>query len=227
MLFSQKEKLCKFIGINWKKWEKVGKDAKKSEKMKKDAKEAKHVYFFAFATIFFLIYYAEKRAGCVVWAYAHTTFPYSHWRAQREPSCPAGLKGMTKHKLDPSVRKKVTDPNARRKLLPLKVYCTKEERAVIEEQAQTAGMSVSEYLRRVGQGVPVQSRVDKQAVKELAKVAAALGRAGGLLKMLLKNEERLLGYTGAQMKTLTMATVKDMADMQSSLALISKRILKD
>ena len=60
---------------------------------------------------------------------------------------------MTKHKLDPSVRKKGTDPNARRKLLPLKVYCTKEERAVIEEQAKTAGMSVSEYLRNVGKGI--------------------------------------------------------------------------
>lgn len=44
----------------------MGKNAKKSEKVKKDAKEAKHVYFFAFAPIFFLIYYAEKRAGCVV-----------------------------------------------------------------------------------------------------------------------------------------------------------------
>ena len=116
--------------------------------------------------------------------------------------------------------------SARRKLQPLKVYCTEEERGRIERQAETSGMSVSEYLR-VGQGMPVQSRVDKQAVKELAKVAAALGRAGGLLKMLLRNEERLLGYTGAQLKTLTMATVKDMADMQSSLALISKRILKD
>ena len=84
----------------------------------------------------------------MAWAYAHPTFPYSHWRAQREPSCPAGLKGMTKHKLDPAVRKKGTDPNARRKLLPLKVYCTKEERAVIEEQAKTAGMNTCGMLER-------------------------------------------------------------------------------
>ena len=83
---------------------------------------------------------------------------------------------MTKHKLDPAVRKKGTDPNARRKLLPLKVYCTKEERAVIEEQAKTAGMSVSEYLRNVGKGTPVKSRVDVQAIKALAKVNADLGR---------------------------------------------------
>ena len=99
----------------------------------------------------------------MAWAYAHPTFPYSHWRAQREPSCPAGLKGMTKHTLDPSVRKKGTEqPDARRKLLPLKVYCTKEERALIEGQAETAGMSVSEYLRNVGKGTPVKSRVDVQ-----------------------------------------------------------------
>ena len=57
--------------------------------------------------------------------------------------------------------------SARRKLQPLKVYCTEEERGRIERQAETSGMSVSEYLRRVGQGMPVQSRVDKQAVKEL------------------------------------------------------------
>lgn len=113
----------------------------------------------------------------MAWAYAHPTFPYSHWRAQREPSCPAGLKGMTKHKLDPSVRKKGTEqPDARRKLLPLKVYCTKEERALIEGQAETAGMSVSEYLRNVGKGTPVKSRVDVQAIKALAKVNADLGR---------------------------------------------------
>lgn len=170
----------------------------------------------------------KKRAGCVVWAYAHPTFPYSHWRAQREPSCPAGLKDMAKHKLDPSVRKKGTDqPDARRKLLPLKVYCTKEERAVIEGQADTAGMSVSEFLRNVGKGTPVKSRVDGQAIKTLAKVNADLGRAGGLLKMLLKNEERLIGYSGEQLRQMTTSTVNEISRLQSSLALISNRILKD
>ena len=163
----------------------------------------------------------------MAWAYAHPTFPYSHWRAQREPSCPAGLKGMTKHKLDPSVRKKGTEqPDARRKLLPLKVYCTKEERALIEGQAETAGMSVSEYLRNVGKGTPVKSRVDVQAIKALAKVNADLGRAGGLLKMLLKNEERLIGYSGEQLRQMTNNTVGEINRLQSSLALISKRILR-
>lgn len=117
--------------------------------------------------------------------------------------------------------------SARRKLQPLKVYCTEEERGRIERQAEMSGMSVSEYLRRVGQGMPVQSRVDKQAVKELAKVAAALGRAGGLLKMLLKNEERLIGYSGEQLRQMTNNTVGEINRLQSSLALISKRILRD
>ena len=62
------------------------------------------------------------------------------------------------------------------------MYCTKEERAVIEEQAKTAGMSVSEYLRTVGKGTPVKSRVDVQAIKAFAKVNADLGRAGAYSK---------------------------------------------
>lgn len=156
-------------------------------------------------------------------------FPYSHWRAQREPSCPAGLKGMTKHK--PSIlRFGKKEPNSRmpgRKLLPLKVYCTKEERALIEGQAETAGMSVSEYLRNVGRGTPVKSRVDGQAIKALAKVNADLGRAGGLLKMLLKNEERFVGYSGEQLRQIAKSTLNEMNKLQSSLALISKGILKE
>lgn len=135
---------------------------------------------------------------------------------------------MTKHKLDPSVRKKGTEqPDARRKLLPLKVYCTKEERALIEGQAETAGMSVSEYLRNVGRGTPVKSRVDGQAIKALAKVNADLGRAGGLLKMLLKNEERFVGYSGEQLRQIAKSTLNEMNKLQSSLALISKGILKE
>ena len=109
----------------------------------------------------------------------------------------------------------------------MKVYCTKEERAVIEEQAKTAGMSVSEYLRNVGKGTPVKSRVDVQAIKAFAKVNADLGRAGGLLKMLLKNEERLIGYSGEQLRQMTNNTVGEINRLQSSLALISKRILRD
>lgn len=53
---------------------------------------------------------------------------------------------------------------------------------MIEEQAKTAGMSVSEYLRNVGKGTPVKSRVDVQAIKAFAKVNADLGRAGAYSK---------------------------------------------
>jgi len=82
---------------------------------------------------------------------------------------------------------------ARRRLVPLKCYCTEEERKDIERQAEIAGMSVSEYLRKAGMGTPIKNRVDQQAVKTLGKVNADLGRAGGLLKMLLKNDEKLIG----------------------------------
>lgn len=98
---------------------------------------------------------------------------------------------------------------------------------MIEGQAETAGMSVSEYLRNVGRGTPVKSRVDGQAIKALAKVNADLGRAGGLLKMLLKNEERFVGYSGEQLRQIAKSTLNEMNKLQSSLALISKGILKE
>ena len=64
-------------------------------------------------------------------------------------------------------------------------------------------------------------------MKTLGKVNADLGRAGGLLKMLLKNDEKLIGYSGLQLKQLTSATVKEITELQASLALISQKILQD
>lgn len=114
---------------------------------------------------------------------------------------------------------------SRRNRFPLQVYCTEEEQAVIEQQAKTAGMSVSEYLRQVGMGMSIKSCVDPQAVKELARVNADLGRAGGLLKMLLSNDEKLASYPRAQLKELTSATVREIAKTQAELFHISQRIL--
>lgn len=115
---------------------------------------------------------------------------------------------------------------SRRNRFPLQVYCTEDEQAVIEDMAKTAGLSISEYLRRVGMGMPIQSIVDKQAVRELARVNADLGKAGGLLKMLLSNDERFLGYSGSHLKELTETTVKKIARTQEELFNICQRLLK-
>lgn len=114
----------------------------------------------------------------------------------------------------------------RRKRRPLQVYCTEKEQDEIIRHAMMAGLSISEYLRKVGMGTPVVSQVDKEAVAKLAKVNADLGRAGGLLKMLLKREEAFAGYKGEQLKERTLSAVNEISELRSSLSKISETILK-
>ncbi|EHK5084626.1 conjugal transfer transcriptional regulator TraJ [Vibrio alginolyticus] len=76
----------------------------------------------------------------------------------------------------------------RKNTTPIKVYCLPEERERIEANAKQAGLSVSTYLRRIGQGHQVKSVVDTEQVRELVKVNGDLGRLGGLLKLWLTND---------------------------------------
>ncbi len=115
----------------------------------------------------------------------------------------------------------------RRKLQPIKVYCSVEERRLIERQAETAGVSASEYLRSVGLNFPVKSRVDQQVVKEMLKTRADMARAGGLLKMILKNDERLIGYTGEQIKKKTVEMLGEIEVTMSKLTYVCEQILRN
>ena len=60
-----------------------------------------------------------------------------------------------------------------------------EEYGEILESSQRAGLSLSEFARRVCLGQRIESREDQQARRELLKVNADLGRLGGLLKQAL------------------------------------------
>ncbi|AQL36474.1 MULTISPECIES: plasmid mobilization protein [Pseudomonas syringae group] len=73
----------------------------------------------------------------------------------------------------------------RRKLPPIKVWVSEEERAEIEDKARQTNMSLSAYLLAVGRNTPVRSVVDLKAVADLAKVNGDLGRVAGLLKLWL------------------------------------------
>ena len=77
----------------------------------------------------------------------------------------------------------------------VKAYVTPEEFALIMESSERAGLSLSEFARRVCLGFRVESREDQQARRELLKVNANLGRLGGLLKQALVagNKERIYG----------------------------------
>ncbi len=65
------------------------------------------------------------------------------------------------------------------------VYLTPEEHAEISASAARAGISLSAFAKRVCTGIPVPTLEHKQAVQEIIKARADLGRLGGLLKSAL------------------------------------------
>ena len=85
---------------------------------------------------------------------------------------------------------------------PIKVYCLPDERALIEENAKRAGMSVARYLREVGQGYQIKGVLDYQHVRELVRVNGDLGRLGGLLKLWLTDDVRTARFTDATILAL-------------------------
>ena len=93
-------------------------------------------------------------------------------------------------------------PPTRKGSPPIKVYCLPEEKARIEANAQAAGMSVARFLREVGQGYRVNSVVDYQQVRELARINGDLGRLGGLLKLWLSNDERTAHFGTATLRAV-------------------------
>src|ERR1035441_8008513 len=85
-------------------------------------------------------------------------------------------------------RKKRTEEEkglARDRQRPLKVWVSQEERGQIEIRAKSTGLSLSAFLRAAGLSLRPKSVYDLEAVDQLAKVGADLGRLGGLLKLWL------------------------------------------
>lgn len=85
---------------------------------------------------------------------------------------------------------------------PLKVYCLPDERQKIDGLASQCNLSSSVYLRRVGQGFAPRSVADLGSVKEMAKINADLGRLGGLLKLWLVSDDRLVGIGPQEIRLL-------------------------
>ncbi len=94
-------------------------------------------------------------------------------------------------------------PTPRRKLPPIKVWVSEEERANIEASAKQANMSLSAYLVAVGRNTPIRSVVDLQAVADLGKVNGDLGRVAGLLKLWLA-EKRGEGANAIEVDSIMM-----------------------
>lgn len=76
-------------------------------------------------------------------------------------------------------------PPEKRRKMALKSYITEAEYGELVASSERAGLSLSEFVRRVCLGSRVESREDQQARRELLKMNADLGRLGGLLKQAL------------------------------------------
>jgi len=106
----------------------------------------------------------------------------------------------------------------------LRVPVLPEEEEAIKANAKAAGMTIASYLRNVGMGNEIRGVLDQQAVMELAKVNGDLGRLGGLLKMWLKNDERLAMYDSEQLKQTIVGALEKIKEIQDVLLEKVKKI---
>lgn len=76
----------------------------------------------------------------------------------------------------------------------LRVPVLPDEEFQIKANAAQAGLSIAEYLRRVGLGYDIQSSIDKDYILALSKINADQGRLGGLLKHWLSNDKKVVHF---------------------------------
>jgi hypothetical protein len=84
----------------------------------------------------------------------------------------------------------------------LRVPVLPEEEHLIKSNAAQSGLTIAEYLRRVGMGTELKSLSDKDAILELSKINADLGRLGGLLKLWLTDNTKVANFSDEMIRTL-------------------------
>lgn len=103
--------------------------------------------------------------------------------------------------------KKITRKNSP----PAKVYCLPDERRQVEALARASGLSLSAYLLNVGMGYQVRGILDNKRVEELARINGDLGRLGGLLKLWLTDDARVMAFGEATIRAL-LSRIEDTQD---------------
>jgi len=84
--------------------------------------------------------------------------------------------------------------NVRRNTTPIKVWVFDYEKEEITLKSRKHNLSTSAFLRNLGLNMEVKAVVDQNAVLELVKINADLGRLGGLLKLWLVNDEKTKNF---------------------------------
>lgn len=95
---------------------------------------------------------------------------------------------------------------------------TVDEFNKISEKAKNVGLTKSEYLRNLGMNYPLKSIIDQQALSELIKTKADLGRLGGLFKLWLADN------TVDKFDFSDKRTYKNIDDLVDEIELLTKDI---
>lgn len=107
----------------------------------------------------------------------------------------------------------------------MKIWCSPDDKAKIEELARGVGESASSYLRLVGLGYKPRNVVDLDEVQRLIAVNGDLGRLGGLLKLWLSDDPKLDEFKPDEMRRIVRGVLKKIEAGQEELRDIAKSVL--
>lgn len=101
----------------------------------------------------------------------------------------------------------------------LRVPVLPTEESEIKANAQRAGLTIAEYLRRLGLGYEIRGVIDQNSILELSKINADLGRLGGLLKLWLSQDKRVAHFDA---KTIRLLLERIKATKEAMLVVVKK-----
>jgi hypothetical protein len=128
--------------------------------------------------------------------------------------------GATGYRLGDEMEKKPS----RQRVKKLQVPILPAEEVAIKRNAGNCGLTVAAYLRTLGLEYRPKTILDNNAVGELVKVNADLGRLGGLLKMLLTNDERLKAIGKEQIMPTINGILEEIKTTQSLLLAAAQKV---
>jgi hypothetical protein len=108
----------------------------------------------------------------------------------------------------------------------LRVPVLEQEEEAIKQRAATAGLSVSSYLRKIALDYPIYNILDYQAVDTLAKVNGDCGRLGGLLKLWLSDDKKLVQFEPLHLQHAIVGALQKISQNQEELRRIILTIVK-
>ena len=114
----------------------------------------------------------------------------------------------------------------RKQALPIKVFCTPDERQTIIGKAKQCGLSVSHYLRAIGLGLSNTRIHDACVTDELIKTKVELGRILSLLRLCLTQAENFPLESRPGLRETVTDVIQDVEANQASLKVLIQRAVK-